>query len=238
MPMLRSLAIFFLLAAVLAPEALAQKPQTRPRVQTRPQVQIQPQVRLSNLPAVSRATLRQVPLPLRAPDRVTAPAPRLDDAMRTAILTRGTASEADPPAILTELELTAQRPHSAVGRINFLGASAVRTSITTYDNGTSTGNYALFPPRTERSTPRLEVELNVERGARYLLDFRLDVGGGSTGGTMRLSGAGLNSLHPFEAGAHHLLAVVEASWTGTTTLVLSSEDEQFYFDGLEVSRFE
>jgi len=162
----------------------------------------------------------------------------LDDAIRTAILIEGAASEATSPAILTELQLTAQQPYSAAGRIDFLGASVVRTSITTYENGRSTGNYALFPPKSDRFTPSLEVELNVERGTRYLLDFRVGVEGGSRGGTLKLSGAGLNSLHPFAAGSHHLLAVVEASWTGTTTLSLSSEGAQFYFDGLEVSRVE
>ncbi|WP_143536689.1 hypothetical protein [Rubricoccus marinus] len=238
--MLRPLASLFLLAAVIAPEAIAQKPQTRPRVQiqSRPQVQITPQVRVNNLPAVSRATLRRVTVPLGAPDRMTSPAARLDNAMRAAILTEGTASEPSPRAVLTELELTAQRPYSDLGRVNFHGASVVETSITTYDNGSSTGNYALFPPKTDRYTPRLEVELELESRTRYLLDFRIDVGGGSRGGTLKLSGAGLNSLHPFEAGAHHLLAVVEAPWSGMTTLYLSSEDQQFYFDGLEVSRIE
>jgi len=131
-------------------------------------------------------------------------APPLTDAIRAAILTEGTsmAARSNPAPVVTELSLSVREPYRPEGKLIFNDPDVVDTQY----------NFA----RIGREGS-LYLNMDVEQGQRYLLDYTVSLYGN---GTLHLTGGGVNKREAFRAGSHHFLTIIEAPFTGTVRLYL------------------
>jgi len=190
------------------------------------------------IPVLSTANARssgqaRSPERLRHKSRAITAAPAPLDAAQYAGLTGKSMPVPDPvmdlqageKPHLEHLRLTARHNYSGYG---WLDLNEIR-HIDAKDD------YALFYTATDPVMAWTRAHLKVEAGERYLLDFSVGV---SVETTFHIGVSGGSQKSTVEKGSHHLLVYLDADKTKTTQVSLTSDNADYTFYALDVTRVE